>query len=111
MKRVIGTVAIAVLSACVGTVAADDLQKPDATLRLSGGSVAARAGVVWGKGTPSYKGDEYPVDVKGLTVGDVGASKIEAVGDVYGLTMLARFDGYHMASAAGAASPAVGPRR
>ncbi len=34
--------------------------KPDATLRLSGGSFALGIGVNWGSGTLTYKGKDYP---------------------------------------------------
>src|SRR6266581_2362179 len=46
--------------------------KPDATLRLSGGSFALGIGVNWGSGTLTYRGKDYPVKVKGLSVGKVG---------------------------------------
>ena len=47
-------------------------EKPDATLRLSGGSVAAGIGWSWGSGTLTYKGKDYPISVKGLSLGKVG---------------------------------------
>jgi len=50
------------------------------TLRLSGGSVAAGVGVDWASGTLTYQGKHYPVSVKGLSVGDVGVTSIEASG-------------------------------
>jgi len=85
-----------------GAFAAED-EKPDATLKLSAGSVAAGVGVNWGSGTLTYKGKEYPVDVKGLSVGDVGVSKIEASGKVYNLKKIEDFDGNYTALGAGAA--------
>jgi hypothetical protein len=96
----IGLVTIAALGFCL-TVARAEEKAPDGTLRLSGGSVAAGVGFSWGGGTLSYKGKDYPIDVKGLSVGDVGATKIEASGKVYNLKSLGDFDGNYTAVGAG----------
>jgi hypothetical protein len=101
MKRIMGLVAVAMLVLGLATAWAED-EKPDATLKLSGGSVAAGIGFSWGGGTLSYAGKEYPISVAGLSVGDVGITKIEASGKVYGLKSLADFDGNYTAVAAGA---------
>jgi hypothetical protein len=74
---------------------------PDATLKLSGGSVAVGVGYTWGGGTLTYKGKTYQVELSGLSVADVGASKIEASGSVYHLNKLADFDGNYTAATAG----------
>jgi hypothetical protein len=101
MRRMIGFMSIVVLGFCFTMAGAGD-KTPDGTLRLSGGSVAAGVGLHWGSGTLSYKGKEYPIDVKGLSVGDVGVTKIEASGKVYDLTKLDDFDGNYTAVGAGA---------
>ena len=107
MKRMLGLMAIAALSVGLTTAAlAED--KPDGTIKLSGGSVAAGIGVSWGEGTLTYKGKDYPVDVKGLSVGDVGVTKIEASGKVYHLKKLADFNGNYAAVAAGATAAGGG---
>jgi hypothetical protein len=62
--------------------------KPDATIRLSSGSVAAGIGFSWGKGTLTYKGKDYPISVKGLSIGKVGITKATASGEVYHLKTL-----------------------
>jgi len=101
MKRVMGFVTVAML--VLGIVAARaQEEKPDATLRLSGGSVAAGIGFSWASGTLSFQGKEYPISVNGLSVGDVGVTKLEASGSVYGLKSLKDFDGNYTAVAAGA---------
>src|SRR6516225_10351221 len=74
---------------------------PDATLKLSGGSVAAGIGYTWGGGTLTYKGKTYQVELSGLSVADVGATKIEAKGSVFHLNKLADFDGNYTAATAG----------
>ena len=91
---------IAVLALYLTSVRAED--KPDAMLKLSGGSVAAGIGYTWGGGTLRYKGRIYKVEVSGLSVADVGATTIEAKGSVYHLKKLEDFDGNYTAAKAGA---------
>jgi hypothetical protein len=100
MRRMIGLVSMVALGLCL-TVARADEKTPDATIRLSGGSVAAGVGVSWGSGSLSYKGKDYPIDVKGLSVGDVGVTKLEASGKVYNLKSLDDFNGNYTAAGAG----------
>ena len=104
MRRMMMTTLMAVaalgLLLQVGQAAED--KKPDATLKLSEGSVAAGIGFSWGGGTLTYKGKDYPVDVKGLSVGDVGVTKIEASGKVYNLKSIDDFNGNYTAVGAGA---------
>jgi hypothetical protein len=76
-------------------------EKPDATVRLSGKGVAAGVGFSWGKGTLTYKGKDYPISVKGLSVGKVGISGASAYGEVYNLKKLQDFSGHYHAGGAG----------
>jgi hypothetical protein len=46
-----------------------------------------------GKGTLTFQGQTYPFDIAGLGGGGVGISTIDASGEVYNLTDLARFPG------------------
>ena len=75
--------------------------KPNATLRLSGKSLAAGVGFSWGKGTLTYKGKDYPVSVRGLSLVKVGITKVTASGEVYNLKNLHDFDGNYTAAGAG----------
>jgi len=75
---------------------------PDATMTLSGGSLAAGVGYTWGDGVLRYKGKAYNFTVNGLSVADIGASHIEGVGDVYNLRNVADFAGDYVAAGAGA---------
>jgi hypothetical protein len=88
------------LSAMTGFAASRE-GKSDATLRFSGGSVAAGIGFSWGSGTLTYKGKSYPVKVKGLSVGKVGVTKASAYGEVYNLKHLQDFNGHYDVSAKG----------
>ena len=101
MRRMKMLMIVAALGLVVRMAQAEE-QKPDATLRLSGGSVAAGLGVTWGGGTLTYKGKDYPISVTGISAGDVGITKLEASGKVYNLTKLDDFDGNYTAAAAGA---------
>ena len=76
--------------------------RPDATLQLNQGSVAAGIGFSWGGGTLTYRGKRYPVSVDGLTVGSVGISRATAAGSVYNLKKLEDFNGTYTAVGAGA---------
>jgi len=75
--------------------------KPDATLRLSGGSFALGIGFRWGSGTLTYKGKDYPVKVNGLSVGKVGMTGVSANGEVFNLKHLQDFNGHYNVGAEG----------
>jgi hypothetical protein len=92
---------LVVLVVMTGFTQAAKEGKPDATLRLSGKSVAAGIGFSWGKGTLTYKGKDYPVSVKGLALGKVGISGVTASGKVYNLKKLQDFDGNYTSAGAG----------
>jgi hypothetical protein len=76
-------------------------EQPDATLKLSGGSVAAGIGFSWGSGTLTYKGKSYPISVNGLSLGKVGITGATATGEVYNLKRLQDFDGHYNAAGVG----------
>jgi hypothetical protein len=71
-------------------------------VKISSGSVAAGVGFSWGGGVLSYQGKEYPFDVSGLSVADVGISKAEASGSVSHLKKLEDFNGNYTGVSAGA---------
>ena len=77
-------------------------ETPDATVRISAGSVAAGIGFTWGGGVLTYQGKDYPFDISGLSVVDVGITKAEASGSVYHLQKLEDFNGNYTGVAAGA---------
>ena len=75
--------------------------EPDATVNLTGGTVAAGIGYVWGHGHLIYKGVERPFKLSGVSIVDVGASHITASGVVYHLTSLRDFSGEYTSVSAG----------
>src|SRR5205823_3017472 len=104
---------IAILSLAVAvttgfTQAATHHSKPDATLRVSGGSFALGIGVNWGSGTLTYKGKDYPVKVKGLSVGKVGMTNSSAYGEVFNLKHLQDFNGHYDVGGAGTRGVTLG---
>jgi len=97
---------IAILLLVVGvmtgfTQGATHQSKPDATLRLSGGSFALGIGFRWGSGTLSYKGKNYPVKVNGLSIGKVGMTGVSAYGEIFNLKHLQDFNGHYNVGAEG----------
>src|SRR5246127_4049996 len=82
--------------------------KPDATLRLSTGGFALGIGVSWGSGTLTYRGKNYPVKVKGLAVGRVGATSSSAYGEVFNLKHLQDFNGHYDVGGAGTRGVTLG---
>lgn len=77
-------------------------EKPDATIDFSGGSVALGVGYSWGHGVLHFQGKDYPFTANGFSVVNVGASSVEASGNVYHLTKVEDFPGNYTAIAAGA---------
>jgi hypothetical protein len=80
-------------------VAAD--AQPDATVTLTGGSVAAGVGYTWGHGDLNYQKRSLGFSIKGVSVIDVGATNFTATGNVYHLKKLSDFSGNYVAAGAG----------
>jgi len=100
MKRSIIIVMVLALILVSSGLAFAQEKKPDATIKLSQGQVAVGIGWNWGGGVLTYKGKEYPFKVDGLSVGDIGITKAEAVGKVYNLKKISDFNGTYTAAAA-----------
>ncbi len=101
--RALQTVLVAV--AMAGVLAAPALAEektPDATIEFTGGSVAAGIGFSWGSGEVTYKGKQHDVSVDGLSVGDVGATRVSLSGKVYNLKKLEDIEGNYTSVGAGA---------
>ena len=93
----------------MGAPAAAEDKMPDATIHFSEGSVAVGIGWSWGHGDISYQGKTYRVKIDGLSVAEVGITKAEASGTVYGLKDLADINGvYAAAGAEGTAGKGAG---
>ena len=79
---------------------ADDA-KPDATVTLKGGSVAAGIGYTWGHGDLNYRKSPHEFSIKGVSIVDVGVTNFTAAGQVYNLKKLSDFSGNYVAAGAG----------
>jgi hypothetical protein len=76
---------------------------PSAYVWLSGGSVAVGIGYTWAHGTLYYSKDQkqYKFKLSGISVVDVGATGLNAEGEVYNLTSPADLNGNFTAVTAG----------
>jgi hypothetical protein len=92
---------VAAALACFGGVAAAD-DKPSGTVTIESTSVALGVGVSWGDGKLHYKNKTHAFSVKGISVVDVGVSKVSARGKVFHLKKLEDFAGTFVAAQAGA---------
>jgi hypothetical protein len=66
-------------------------------------SVAAGVGFSSGSGVLMFKGQRRLFKIDGLSVGNVGVSSINAVGNVYNMTSVSQFPGNYAAAGAGIA--------
>src|SRR6186997_3453149 len=69
---------------------------------FTGGAVALGIGYQWGSGILSFRGMDYPFRVSGLSVVDVGVTRVSATGTVHNLRNLADFNGNYVSISAGA---------
>jgi hypothetical protein len=81
---------------------ATDQSTTEGTIAFTGGAVAAGIGFQWGSGTLTFRGAQYPFRVRGLSVIDVGVSRISATGTVRNLRNVADFSGNYVSATAGA---------
>ena len=95
-----GSLLAAVASFAAGT--SDAVAAPTTgTVEMSGGSIAAGVGYSWGGGTLTYQGRQYRFKVKGLRIGDVGVTDVQAAGTVSHLDRVQDFSGNYTAVQAG----------
>ena len=102
MNRTLAAVLVSVSFAWVAPLAAAG-RVPDATIEVSGNTVAVGVGYTEARGTLHYHGKSYPVEMKGVSAGQVGVSSITAVGEVYNLASVRDLDGNYTSVSAGAA--------
>ena len=101
MRRAWIWVVMTALVSVSGVATAAD--KPSGTVTIESKSVALGVGVSWGDGKLNYKGKTHTFSVKGLSVVDLGISKVSARGKVYHLDKVEDFSGTYAAAQAGAA--------
>ena len=101
MRRASIWLAAAILVSVSGLAMAADT--PSGPVAIESTSDALGIGVSWGDGKLSFKGKTYPFTIKGLSVIDLGVSKVSASGKVFNLTKVEDFTGNFVAGQAGAA--------
>ena len=72
--------------------------RPSGTVTLQAKAAAVGVGFTWGDGTLTFQGRRYPFEVKGITVADVGFSRLSGRGRVYNLKRVEDFSGTYAAS-------------
>ncbi len=98
MRRLVAIAALAVVASCTsqGVKLGPDAvagQRPDARIEMQEVQVAYIGSGSSGGGTIHYRGRRYPFAISGLGVGGIGASTIDADGEVYNLPNLQAFPG------------------
>src|SRR5690349_10538996 len=74
----------------------------EGTVSFSGGAVAIGVGFQWGNGTLTYQGRQYPFRMNGLSVVDIGITRVTGSGTVRNLRNVADFNGNYVSVSAGA---------
>ena len=85
----------------VGMAAVSAQNATTGKVTIESKSVAVGVGVSWGDGTLEFRGKKYPFTVQGLSVVDLGVSKVSAQGDVTNLKKVEDFAGTYTAAGAG----------
>lgn len=75
---------------------------PSGSVTIESKSIAIGIGVSWGDGTFRYKDKPHSFSVSGLSVVNLGVSRLTARGEVYNLKKLEDFSGNYVAAEAGA---------
>jgi hypothetical protein len=77
---------------------------PPPFVELQSTAIAAGIGARFGDGTLLVGGQEHPFKVTGMSLGDLGVSRIDGSGDVENLGAVSDFEGHYVAVEAGAAA-------
>src|SRR5215467_331889 len=100
---ILAVVGLFLVSLVAGTSAVSAQGGTTGKVTLESKSVAIGVGVSWGDGVLEYQGKKYPFTVEGLSVVDLGVSKVSARGDVKNLKKVEDFAGNYTAAGAGGA--------
>ena len=71
-------------------------KRPDGTVEMQQVQAAYMASAGGGSGVLRHRGRSYPFSVRGVGVGGIGASTIEADGEVYNLPNVSQFPGRYV---------------
>ena len=79
-----------------------EAERPVGQVTLSQTQVGLFFGVSWGSGTLTFGGHSHRFRIRGLGVGGIGISEVQAHGEVYHLSKVADFPGLYDGVRAGA---------
>jgi hypothetical protein len=103
----IAAMSVGALASCASNppppTTTSNLGSTEGTVTFSGGAVAIGVGFQWGSGTLTYQNRQYPFRLDGLSVVDIGVTRVTGSGTVHNLYKLADFNGNYVAASAGAA--------
>jgi hypothetical protein len=91
-----GTIAAVLMAGALSAPTAAQ-PAPDARIYFHGNAVAFIAGVSGGKGMLIYRGRHLPLDVSGVSFGEIGVHHYDVVGEVYGLHDVRDIEGTYAA--------------
>src|SRR3989442_15780089 len=97
----IWAVRVLMLGVMLAAVTAGAQETPSGKVAIETKSIAVGIGVSWGDGKLTYQGKDHAFTVNGLSVVDVGVSKVSTTGNVYHLKKLSDFAGNYAAAEAG----------
>lgn len=72
--------------------------RPSGTVSLQAKAAAVGVGFTWGDGVLTFAGRRYPFEVKGITIADIGFSRLSGRGRVHNLKRVEDFSGTCAAS-------------
>jgi len=72
--------------------------RPSGTISLQAKAAAVGVGFTWGEGVLTFAGRRYPFEVKGITIADIGFSRLSGRGRVHNLKRVEDFSGTCAAS-------------
>jgi hypothetical protein len=103
----IAVLGMAALAGCASQpapapVTTANLGATEGRITFTGGAVALGVGFQWGNGTLTYQGGEYPFRLNGLSVVDIGVTRVTGTGTVHNLRNVADFNGNYVSISAGA---------
>jgi hypothetical protein len=106
IMTMLAALSIGVLASCTSSppppAPTGPVGSTEGTVTFSGGAVAIGVGFQWGNGILTFQGQQYPFRVSGISVVDVGVSRVTGSGRVHNLRNVADFSGNYVAVSAGA---------
>jgi len=105
MATTIAALSVGVLASCASQPPpppiSAGLAATEGTVSFTGGAVAIGIGIQWGNGTLNYQGRQYSFRMDGLSVVDVGVTRVTGSGTVHNLRNVADFSGNYVSITAG----------